>query len=276
MPGVPEEVRSMVTGHIVPILNGVMTEHRSSRTLLTTGIPESELEARISSVDFSQVAVAYLPSPTGVRLRISSFASSRDAAEEHVDQVCGQVVRHIGEYVFGEGTETLESVVGQLLADRNATLSTAESCSGGLMADKITNVPGCSGYFLAGMVAYSNKSKTDVLSVDTSLIERHGAVSAEVAVAMARGARARFASTYAVSTTGIAGPDGGTADKPVGLVWIGLASPEGVRAFRCHFGEVRWRTKLRAAQTGLDLLRRHVLGMPLTNTFITLTGDLQT
>ncbi len=268
LPGVPIEMRGMIDNDIIPLLAARTGEARCSVTLLATGIPESTLAARIEAVDTSDIALAYLPSQIGVRLRISTFDVTPDAAQSRVGRVRDAVLAEIGEFVFGEGTTTLEAVVGALLTDAHATIAVAESCSGGALADKLTNVPGSSRYLHSGVVAYSNEAKTTLLGVDPDIIARHGAVSPQTACAMAAGARRTAGTTYGISTTGIAGPDGATPEKPVGLVWIGLAAGDDVRAFQCFLGADRLRTKQSAAQTALDLLRRSMLGLPFTNSHV--------
>jgi nicotinamide-nucleotide amidase len=162
-------------------------------------------------------------------------------------------------FIYATGEEELEETLGRLLTERRLTIAVAESCTGGMIAHKLTNVSGSSNYFERGVVAYSNESKIALLGVPPSVIAAHGAVSEECAVAMARGVRESAGTSIGVSTTGIAGPTGGTADKPVGLVWIGYAGGEGALAVRFFLGEERLRIKERAAQAAMELVRRKIL-----------------
>jgi nicotinamide-nucleotide amidase len=231
------------------------------RTLRTTGIPESMLAQLIGDLDavLETAKLAFLPSPRGVRLRITVEESDRPQAEAIVARVETRILERAGKYVYGAGDQELEEVVGALLTERGLTLSVAESCTGGQIASRITDVSGSSAYFERGVVTYSNRSKVEVLGVPEELLTRTGAVSKEIAEAMALGIRARAGTTFGLSTTGIAGPTGGTSDKPVGLVWIGIADERGTLAVKQTFGGQRSLVKERASQAALELLRRRIL-----------------
>jgi nicotinamide-nucleotide amidase len=172
-----------------------------------------------------------------------------------------EIKSRLGPVIFGENEETIEGAVAQLLRENHNTVATAESCTGGLLATLLTDIPGSSGYFLRGWVTYSNDAKLDELGVPAELLAEHGAVSEPVARAMADGARKFAATDFALSTTGIAGPDGGSAKKPVGTVWIGIASSQGTDARKFTFPGDRKAIRLRAAQMALSLLRWRLLGM---------------
>jgi nicotinamide-nucleotide amidase len=174
--------------------------------------------------------------------------------------VCDAIRERLGALVYATGEETMEQVVGALLVARGLSLATAESCTGGLVGARVTAVPGSSRYYLGGVVAYSNHAKQALLGVPGELLRRHGAVSAEVALAMAEGACLRFGAALAVSTTGISGPDGGTPEKPVGLVYVGFASPAGGEAHELLFPLDRERHRALTAQVALDRVRRFLLG----------------
>lgn len=264
-PGVPYEMHAMMENYILHRLREGFRSARASRTVLTTGIPESTLSELLEGIESycPGCSVAYLPSPTGVRVRLTAVAPSQDEAETSIAALEEFLRARAGEYVFGHDRDTLEAAVETLLVERGLRLAVAESCTGGLVADRLTDVPGSSRCFDRGFITYSNTSKTELLGVDSAIIEKHGAVSRETAEAMAEGARRAAAVDIALSTTGIAGPDGGSADKPVGLVWIGISSAEGTHAFPHYFGGGRTRNKLRSAQAALDLLRRSLLGLPL-------------
>jgi nicotinamide-nucleotide amidase len=267
MPGVPYEMKAMTEHYIVPVLTALHPRRRAVRTVLTTGIPESTRADTLAGIDklLPSTSVAFLPSPLGVRIRLTGLAGSEDEARTAVEQLESFVREHAGEWIYGKDIETLEEHLGIILTAAGETLSVAESCTGGLITDRITNIPGSSRWFDRGVVAYSNQSKTDLLGVDPRDIERFGAVSREVCIAMADGIRHAGGSVYGLSTTGIAGPDGGTAEKPVGLVWIGLSTPDHSFAHAFRYGDDRMRTKQRAAQSALDMLRRHLHSLPLVS-----------
>lgn len=264
LPGVPYEMKAMVESYIIPVLEAASDETIVRRTLLSTGIPESALADTLAGVDalLDTAALAYLPSPTGVRMRVSARDADPAVAAARVDALVDFIRARAGEYIFGEGTTTLEAEVGAMLRTRGMTIATAESCTGGLIASLLTDVPGSSDYLLSGAVTYSNESKTRMLGVDPALIAQHGAVSEEVALAMADGMRRAAGTSIAVASTGIAGPTGGSDRKPVGLVWLALAAEGRCEARQYLFGNNRTRTKLRASVAALDLVRRHLAGLP--------------
>ncbi len=264
-PGVPYEMHGMTETYILPALKGDLDGARHSLTVLTTGIPESTLSDLLHGIETLSVSssVAYLPSPLGVRVRLTAVSDKQASAEAEVSALHDFLMARASEYIFGTGQQSLEEVVGQMLIDHGLTVAVAESCTGGLITDRITNVPGSSQWFEHGVVCYSNESKTRLLAVNPAVIDRHGAVSRQTAEAMAAGIRRTAASDFGIATTGVAGPDGGSAEKPVGLVWIAISSSEGNFAFEYHFGVNRIRTKMRAAQSALDMLRRALLQLPL-------------
>lgn len=265
MPGVPFEMKPMMEEFVLPFFverkGGIIIQHR---TLKTTGIAESFLAQLLGTTDDffpsgSGISLAYLPSPTGVRLRITVKSTSQDDAASTIREVEAKIRQKAEKYIYGVDHEELEHVLGRLLTERKMTIAVAESCTGGLIADRLTDVPGSSNYLERGMITYSNKSKIVELGVPASLIEQHGAVSREVAEAMAFGIRTKANTDIGLSTTGIAGPTGGTPEKPVGLVWIGYSDWDKTLALRFNFGADRRRVKERAAQAGLELVRRKLL-----------------
>jgi len=199
-----------------------------------------------------------------VDLRLTAEGPEREACMQAVAELEHAVRQRAGEFVYGVDACRLEEAVGVLLSDAGRTIAVAESCTGGLVAHRLTNVSGSSAYFERGVVAYSNVAKTELLGVPQELLMRHGAVSAEVAIAMAEGVRRVAKTDLGLSTTGIAGPTGGTATKPVGLVYIGLS--DGTRSVckRCLFPFDRLRNKERAAAAALDMVRRYLAGLPVT------------
>lgn len=262
MPGVPYEMKAILEGSVLPRLAGLHTGRVIiQRTLRTTGIPESMLAQQIGDLNevLETAKLAFLPSPRGVRLRITVEEAEKDRAEALAARVEGRIRERVAKYIYGAGDQELEEVVGRMLAERGLTLGIAESCTGGQIAGRITEVSGSSAYFERGAVTYSNRSKTELLGVPEELLARTGAVSKEVAEAMARGIRERAGTSFGLSTTGIAGPTGGTPEKPVGLVWIGIADERGVLAVRHMFGGGRSLIRERASQAALELLRRRIL-----------------
>ena len=196
-----------------------------------------------------------MPQETGVNLRLTAEGRSEEEARRRIETVETRMVAQAGEHIYGVDDDTLEEVVGRLLLKAGATVAIAESCTGGLVASRMTDVPGSSDYMMEGMVTYSNAAKTARLEVPETTIDRHGAVSAETAAAMARGVRRTSGATYGLSTTGVAGPGGGTPEKPVGLVYLGLATPDGVETRKLMLGPDRQTNKNRAALAALNLLR---------------------
>ena len=262
LPGVPYEMKEIVRMSVVPYLSSKVTgSYVKHLTLRTTGIAESILAQQLGDLEpiLQGAALAFLPSPRGVRLRITVLDRTSEVAGQRVREVEARIRGKVEKYIYGTGEEELEEVLGRILTEKGFTLAIAESCTGGLIADRITNVSGSSNYFERGVVTYSNKSKTDLLGVPTALIGAHGAVSRQVAEAMASGVRRMAGASIGLSTTGIAGPTGGTPEKPVGLVWIGYADRESCLAVRFNFGEGRILVKERASQAALELVRRKVL-----------------
>jgi nicotinamide-nucleotide amidase len=265
MPGVPYEMKAMMDEFVIPFFEKQKTELViQHRTLKTTGIAESFLAEQIGDVNQlfpsnSGISLAFLPSSSGVRLRITIKATSAETAENKISEIETKLRKKIEKYIFAVDDSELEDVVGSLLTERKLTIAIAESCTGGLIADRITNVSGSSLYFERGIIAYSNKSKIHELGVPENFIKQHGAVSKQVAEAMAFGIRTKSNTDIGLATTGIAGPTGGSTDKPVGLVWIGYSDQDETFALQFNFGGERWIIKERAAQAALELVRRRIL-----------------
>jgi nicotinamide-nucleotide amidase len=262
LPGVPYEMREILDQSVIPLLrrmvSGSVIRHL---TLRTTGITESMLAARLGDVSslVGSATLAFLPSPAGVRLRISARESTQEAAEDTLRKAERNIRERADRFIYGTGEEELEEVVGRILAGKGLHIAVAESCTGGLIANRITNVSGSSTYFDRGLITYSNRSKKELLGVPEQLLQEHGAVSRAVAEAMAAGIRTLSGADIGLSTTGIAGPTGGTVEKPVGLVWIGYADAGGILALKFQFGDGRMRFKERASQAALELVRRKLL-----------------
>ncbi|MDP4205599.1 MAG: nicotinamide-nucleotide amidohydrolase family protein, partial [Bacteroidota bacterium] len=226
------------------------------------GIAESILAERIKKWEDrlpSYIKLAYLPGPQAIKLRLSAYGYEQGLMEKEVDRQIEELKKIIPEYFFGFEGDTLASVLGNLLLEKEATLSVAESCTGGYIAHQITSVAGSSEWFRGSVVAYSNDLKEKLLDVDSSLIEKYGAVSLEVVQAMVRGAIKNLNSDYAIATSGIAGPTGGTPEKPIGTVWIAIGDKKEIIARRYNFGDNRSRNIVRSTQTGLNMLRNFML-----------------
>lgn len=262
LPGVPYEMKAMMSEQILPsIKNHFKAPSFYHRTILTQGIGESNLMEVImkweSELATEDIKLAYLPSPGTVRLRLSAIGNQTDI-ERKVDKKVAELYQLIPEYIFGEGTQTLYSVVGDLLKERNFTVGTAESCTGGYIAHLITSVAGSSAYFEGSIVSYSNEIKNKELSVGNDLLKEYGAVSEPVVRAMAEGAKKKLNTTFAIATSGIAGPDGGTDEKPVGTVWIAVSGPHRTIAQKFNFGNNRERNIRKSALQGLSMLRKEI------------------
>ncbi len=261
MPGPPGELLPMLANEVVPRLRPLTNgEVIRSRVLRICGMGESHVEERLADLMMdANPSVAPYAKTGEVHIRVTARAMSEEEALGLVDERSAAVEERLKRYVYGYDDEPLEFGVVRLLKEHGLTLSTAESCTGGLLAGRVTAVPGSSSVLMAGAVTYSNESKTDLVGVPPDLIAAHGAVSHEVAEAMARGARERFKTDLAVGITGIAGPDGGSKEKPVGLVYISLASANGVEVDKNTFLGRREDIRLRSTQTALVMIRDHVM-----------------
>lgn len=252
MPGVPREMQAIFDTSILPDISAAYEAMPVEvETVRVTGISESELFDRIRHLPGAREAFAYYPNPEGILVSIRTDAASLATARELRDEVTAI----LGNLVYSTRGENIEEVVGALLRQRGLTVSIAESCTGGLISHRLTNIPGSSAYLLCGVVAYSNASKQHILGVSPELIAHHGAVSAEVAAAMAEGVRRISGADIGLSTTGIAGPDGATPGKPVGLMYAGCSGAAGTRTERLQFAEDRTINKSRMAQAVLNILR---------------------
>jgi nicotinamide-nucleotide amidase len=259
LPGVPTEMKSMFEATLDPLIRARSDGSIVSKTLHFAGIGESALAEKVQEfLDATDPTVAPLAGQGKVRLRITTRAATESEAQEKIAPVEKEVIARLSEYYFGEDDETLEGAVGRLLEERGATLALAESCTGGLLAKRLTDMPGSSAYFIEGLVTYSNESKERLLGVPHDLIVEHGAVSEPVARAMAEGARTVSGADYGLSVTGIAGPDGGTEEKPVGLVFVGISDQEGTFAEKLDltaWARSRDSIRERSANRAFDLLR---------------------
>ncbi len=265
MPGVPQELVKMMDEQVLPRIAArrEIKSYSRARLLRTFGIGESNLDALLQEVSLDAgVELGFRTAFPDNYVRPVARGSSAAEAEAGLEAACARLLEKLGPLCYGEGDETLEAATGALLRERGVTVAVAESCTGGLLGSRLTAVPGSSAYFLGGVMAYANEVKEQLLGVPGALLAEHGAVSEPVAVAMAEGVRERLGADLAVSTTGISGPDGGSDEKPVGLVYVGFADASGGQARRIHFPIDRERHRQMTTQVGLDWIRRHLLGVP--------------
>ena len=263
LPGVPYEMKHLFTEEVLPRVRRRGGLHNIvHRTLRTAGIGESSLQETVgdlSGVLSDNLRLAWLPGPGGVRLRMTAFGRNREEADDRIAQLEACLRDRIGAYVYGANDETLEEIVGRMLRDRSLTVAVAESCTGGYVAHALTNIPGSSAYVAGGIVAYSNPAKMDLLGVSPEALRQHGAVSEVVAMQMAEGVRRRLGADLGLSTTGVAGPAGGTSEKPVGTAWIGYADTGGVAAHRLQLVRDRMLNKQLTATFLLERVRKNLL-----------------
>jgi nicotinamide-nucleotide amidase len=263
LPGVPFEMKSLLKDEVIPRLQKTFKlKHIYHKTIMTTGIGESMLAEKVEDWENNlpkNIKLAYLPQPGIVRLRLSAVGNNKTELEDEVKKHCNKLNNIIADIIFGYDDISLEEVVGKQLMLANRTLSTAESCTGGYIAHLITSISGSSSYFKGAVVSYSNSVKENQLGVNSKILEKDGAVSREVIEQMALGGKKQLNADYCLATSGIAGPDGGTKDKPVGTIWIALATPSGVQSKLFHFGEHRGRNIRKAALAALNMLRTELV-----------------
>lgn len=264
MPGVPFEMKSIFADLAIPKLKKQFDlPVILHRTILTCSIGESFLAKKIETLENNlpaHIKLAYLPSVGMVRLRFSGQHSDSSTLQSEMDAIINNLYELIDEYIYGEENQTLQEVVGDLLKSKQATLSTAESCTGGYIAQLITSIPGSSAYYNGSIVSYANEVKVNQLGVSPETLKNVGAVSEDCVKQMAEGVKAKLNTTYSIATSGIAGPDGGTPLKPVGTVWIAVSGPNGTIAQQFSMGDNRIPTIQRSAYQGLDMLRKMLLG----------------
>lgn len=265
LPGVPSEVDVMMKAYVLPRL-----KNRKDRlnvqelSLRTFGIPESALGEKLArfSTLFPEIQLGFFPEASGVRLRLLYFGDPHSKISDRFSEAQAFVYEQVGQWIYGTGEETLEQVVGKLLSQKHLTIGIAESCTGGLICNQLTNVSGSSAYVKLGVVAYSNQAKVELLGIPEVILAKHGAVSKETAKAMAEGIRQVGKTDIGLSTTGISGPSGGTEEKPVGLVYIGYVDEKHAVVKQFLFSGDRLWHKARSSYAALDLVRRMVLGIP--------------
>jgi nicotinamide-nucleotide amidase len=263
LPGVPFEMEAMMEEYVLPHLSTAKRKkYIFHKTIQTVGMGESYLTEMIREWEDSlpaHIRLAYLPQPGIVRLRLSATGSSLDSLRQEVEEEAGKLLKLIPDLIYGYENDTLEEAVGNLLKNQGLTICTAESCTGGYIAHLITSIPGSSEYFKGSVVAYSNEIKEKILGVRNESLIKFGAVSEQVVMEMATGSRERFSTDYSIAVSGIAGPAGGTTDKPVGTTWIGVATPDDLILKKFMFGDHRGRNIHRAALAALNMLRLELL-----------------
>ncbi|HEX4786085.1 MAG TPA: competence/damage-inducible protein A [Candidatus Sulfotelmatobacter sp.] len=262
LPGPPHELKGLFEGEVRERLRTkVPAASLAIRTLKVAMLGESAVDARVAPIykRYADVETTILAGAGEIELHFKTRAPTRDAAQRRVDEVAGVVEDELDDAVYSRNGESLEQIVGYWLQMRNSTVAVAESCTGGLLAERLTSISGSSRYFLGGAVVYSNALKTELAGVPAEMIDRHGAVSREVAAALAEGIRYRCESTLGVGITGVAGPGGGTAEKPVGLVFHALASDRGTEVIQRNFPGDRKRIRRFASTMALDMLRKELM-----------------
>ena len=264
MPGVPYEMKALMEEDFLPMIKSYFkTPFLYKRTILTQGIGESSLMELIedweNSLASENIKLAYLPQPGMVRLRLSSSSGEKEEIQQKVNSKIEELKKIIPEFIWGGEKQTLEEVVGLELNHRNQTLSTAESCTGGYIAHLITSISGSSQYFFGSIVSYANEVKQNSLDVSPVAIKVHGAVSKQVVEQMAKGVKTKLNTDFSIATSGIAGPLGGTSEKPVGTVWIAVSGPKRTISEKFNFGNHRTRNIRKTALQALNMLRKEIL-----------------
>lgn len=262
--GVPFEMKALIEEHVLPIIRSEFKlQSMVHRTVITFGMAESVLSETIEAWELAlpkYLHLAYLPNPRGIRLRLSAYDVDEMVASKEIERQFTELRKIISPYYLGYEPASVESSLAQLLVERGQTLAVAESCTGGLISSRITMLEGASRYYLGGVTSYSNELKNKVLNVNGSDLAQYGAVSQQVAEQMATGVRHLMGADCAIATTGVAGSTGGTAEKPVGTVWIAIAWDGGVESRLMRFGELRDQNIERSATHALNMLRLHILG----------------
>lgn len=261
LPGVPYEMKDIMTNEVFPRIKDLSSDIVSHRTLVISGVPESVISDTIEGIETSlppTLKIAYLPNYSVVRLRITGKGRDEAQLYQQLDNTLKEIKALLGHYVVSDTDKRIEQIVGELLTEKNQTASVAESCTGGYVAHLITSVPGCSAYFPGSVVTYSYENKTDVLGVDAELLWHKGAVSQEVVEKMASAVRIKNNTDFGVAISGIAGPSGGTKDKPVGTVWMAVSDKNGVNSVAYNLRGDRLQNIERSGNLALELLRKKV------------------
>lgn len=258
MPGVPHEMREMMQSHVLPALEKLPREqHIIHKNVLTQGIGESALAEKLSHWEDQLppfIQLAYLPSMSRVKLRLTAKGENKEFLNNAIEKEVEKIRAIVPEHIWGYDNDTMESIIGELLKKHGLTLATAESCTGGYIAHVITSIPGASAYYKGSIIAYDNEIKQRILGINPADLEKYGAVSEEVARQMATGLKKLFDVDYAIGITGIAGPDGGTPEKPVGTTWIAVAGKTGCESKLFRIADNRERHIVRATRSAMGML----------------------
>jgi nicotinamide-nucleotide amidase len=264
LPGIPYEMEYIMTEHVIPQLNRRFSSQVIiHRNIMTYGAPEAKLAERLTEFEKAlpgNVKLAYLPRYGMIKLRLTATGGERVLLEKSLKEQVRMLFEVIPNLIYADNEESLEMTIGRLLKKKKQSLCTAESCTGGKIASLITSIAGSSEYYKGSVIAYDNAVKKDVLKVPVDLIQRYGAVSEQVVIRMAEGARRLLKTDYSVATSGIAGPDGGTEDKPAGTLWIAVSSAKGTVAEKHQFVQDRVTNINRFAYAALNLLRKYIEG----------------
>jgi nicotinamide-nucleotide amidase len=267
LPGVPYEMKNIFEFQALPkILQQFKTEKLHYKTMLTFNIPESLLALKIRDIEDNlpeHIKLAYLPNLNVVRLRLTGKSTGKNDIVYEIEQIANQIKECLGDAVVSEEDQTMSEIISDLLKSKNYTLSVAESCSGGLISHQLTMIPGASKYFVGSVVSYSNSVKRHQLGVESTLFETVGAVSEQVVEQMAKGVREKLKTDYSIAISGVAGPGGGSEEKPVGTVFIGISSKNLTIVKRFHFVGDRQNIILRTSNMAFDILRRLILGLDI-------------
>lgn len=261
LPGPPRELKPMFVDHVLPQLKAAVGEiYVKRRILRVAGMGESAVDEAIAPIykSYENVQTSILFNKTEIELQLIAQSDDEAQAEKTLDELAAEIRKKLGAAVFASNGELMEEIIGKLLSETGKTLSIAESCTGGLIGERITDVAGSSKYFIEGAITYANEAKIKSLGVAPEIIDEHGAVSAETAEAMARGMRGKSGTDYAISVTGIAGPAGGSEEKPVGTVFVGYADAEKTKSIKMILPGDRYLIRWRASQAALDYLRRQI------------------
>ena len=260
MPGVPFEMKAMMEKDVLPMIREKYnTAFIFHKTILTQGIGESFLSDMIEEWENKlpeNIRLAYLPTPGQVRLRLSANGENKAELTRQVEEEAMKLSAIAGEYIYGYENDTLEALIGKLLKEKRKTLSIAESCTGGYISHRITTIPGSSAYFFGSVVAYSYEMKEKFLDVESEVLKTKGAVSEEVVIQMAQNIKNKFKTDYSIAVSGIAGPDGGTPEKPVGTVWVAIAFPGKIITRKLQLGDNRERVIMETSHHALNMLRK--------------------
>jgi len=262
LPGPSHELKPMFEALCMPRLHDLAGSSALARCVFrTTGLPESILDARIAPVytKYKNPETTILAKPGQVEVRLTARGKNQEEADRLLKELANQIEHELDEFIFARSEQSLEEVVGMYLVMKNATIATAESCTGGLLAERLTDIPGSSRYFMSGVITYSNESKMELAQIPPLMLEMQGAVSADVARGLADGIRARMNTTIGVGVTGVAGPTGGSAEKPVGTVHIAVAMPTGTENRQFLFPGNREKVRWQASQAALDMVRRELM-----------------